>query len=82
MLRILFYKNLKLLFKKNLNKRRTRRVLKGGHKVALKASINRGRLLHRPPYRKIYKKTYKKIYGKKPHKKKTYKKKIYKKTLN
>ena len=69
MLRILFYKNLKLLFKKNLNKRRTRRVLKAGHKVALKASINRGRLLHRAPHKKNYRK--------KPHKKKTYKKKIY-----
>ena len=62
MLRILFYKNLKLLFKKNLNKKilhkkkphkkRTRRVLKAGHKVALKASINRGRLLHRATYKK------------------------------
>ena len=66
MLRILFYKNLKLLFKKKPNrktykkkqhqkkphKKRTRRVLKAGHKVAFKASINRGRLLHRATYKK------------------------------
>lgn len=70
MLRILFYKNLKLLFKKKQNKKphkkklykkiykkkphkkRTRMVLKAGHKVALKASINRGRLLHRAIHKK------------------------------
>ena len=32
-----------------------KRVLKAGHKVALKASIYRGRLLHMATYKRIYK---------------------------
>lgn len=69
MLRILFYKNLKLLFKKNLNKKphkkiyrkkphkkRTRMVLKAGHKVALKGSYTARQRRGRLLHRAIYKK--------------------------
>ena len=43
----IFKKEINRMFKKEIKMERTRRVLKAGHKVALKGSINRARLLHR-----------------------------------
>ena len=55
---------------KRTHKRRTRRVLKAGHKVA---SINRGRLLHRATLKITHNKIHKKKTLKIKHMKKTHK---------
>ena len=75
----LYKKTLKKISKRGLYKKRTlpskgltpqRRVLKAGHKVALKASINRGRLCNRPTHKKILKMWLYKIYLKMTYNKK------------
>lgn len=46
-LKRIFKKEINRTFKKEIKMERTRRVLKADHKVVLKGSINRARLLHR-----------------------------------